>query len=109
MNRQGANVKIVKLQAAQGDLLILRVPTIPDKALEQLATGDNVHIIAHSETGHHHVVSASTAKFFQVPTDMLTSYLEIAEDTTVKHLRDYDTHESFSLLKWKYEIRRQRE
>lgn len=37
------------------------------------------------------------------------SYLRVSGETTLEHLRDFDTHEPLSLPPGNYEVRRQRE
>lgn len=89
----------------QGDVMILRVDSMPKDA----KAADHV-IIAHSETGHHHV--AERAKVFTVP-DGETLYMQaLGASIDVVHKRAWDTHEPIRLLGepgqvWK--IRRQRE
>lgn len=51
-----------KNTAAQGDVFIRRVDTIPTDAAERRPT-DNRHIVAHSETGHHHWLEAGQVRF----------------------------------------------
>lgn len=102
-------MKIIKTDAVgpvfQGDVMFVRVDALPKDAK---ATKDN--IVAHSETGHHHV--AERAKVFTVP-DGETLYMSaIGKSIDVVHKRPTDTHETIRLLGepgaiWK--IRRQRE
>lgn len=96
-------------QVAQGDLLLTRIDALPPGLTEVPPTG-RVHIVAHSETGHHHVVDAHAGvRYFRSP-DPLISYLEVADaSTTLRHLREHDTHRPHGLRPGKYELRRQRE
>jgi len=74
-------------------------------------------IIAHSETGHHHVIDRPDARvqLFAHPTNPLVSYLQLRGRAVVDivHLRDFDTHEAQRLDAGKedsvWEVRRQRE
>ena len=100
-------MKIVKLEtlAFQGDVLLERVGALPSDAVESKS-----NIVAHSETGHHHV--ATRAKVFTVP-DGQTLYLRaIGKSIDITHLRPFDTHETLR-LKTKpgdiVRVRRQRE
>jgi hypothetical protein len=91
----------------QGDLCIIPVDGIPDGLMEAQPT-DGQHIVAHSETGHHHVVAARAAKLY-VATAML-AYLRVqAEHVDLRHLRPHDTHEDIRLPKGDYQLLRQRE
>lgn len=92
----------------QGDVCIRRIGAIPASAKPAVAEG-GVHIIAHSETGHHHVVKERNAQLLIDETNAYIAYLDIADDTVLEHLRDFDTHEPLALPPGKYEVRRQRE
>lgn len=95
--------------AAQGDLLLRRVDTLPDAAEPVDPTG-NRHIIAHSETGHHHYIDADAVIRWDVPDDPMICYLRVAGDhADVVHDRPWDTHETIRLAPGTYEVRRQRE
>ncbi len=102
-------MKTFDKQAAQGDLLITKVDSIPDdlKLLEPEDDGD--HIVAHSETGHHHVINSSDVKLYQAANDDFALYLIVDNETELKHKRSFDTHESLKITKGLYRINRQRE
>ena len=92
----------------QGDLCIRRIAEFP----ANLKTGkaeDGIYILAHSETGHRHVVKGHTAQLLIDETNAFIAYLDVAEPTELEHLRSFDTHEPYLLAPGKYEIRRQRE
>lgn len=92
----------------QGDVMILRIDTLPDTATPAVATAGK-HIIAHSETGHHHVVDAGLADRFIDQMNSFISYLNVAEDVELRHLRSFDTHEPILLTPGAYIVRQQRE
>lgn len=97
-------------QAAQGDLLIRRVDSIPHGAAP--AKADNgKFILAHSETGHHHSVAERPGVEFFGTDDPLVSYLRVIDSVEVvlEHERSFDTHEPLLIKGGTYEIRRQRE
>lgn len=48
----------------QGDILIVPVDSLPD-GLREVEPVDGKHIVAHSETGHHHLLDARNAKLLQ--------------------------------------------
>lgn len=91
----------------QGDVRIFQIDSIPAKA--EKSGQDGYAIVAHSETGHHHVVESPGAQYFVDPGDPFTCYLQLAEAADVKHLRTYDTHEPFVVPAGTWGIRRQRE
>jgi hypothetical protein len=93
---------------AQGDLNIFKAPELPEGLELAKPEKNGVHIIAHSETGHHHVISADDAMYYAI--DEFCGYLKVIKDTVVKHLRSFDTHDSVKLNQGEtYFITRQRE
>ena len=98
-------------QAAQGDMLITRIDAIPADAVP-VAAENGAFVLAHSETGHNHVVmERSGAKLYQDAKDPMTAYLHVLSiDTVIEHLRSFDTHKPLSpKMPGKFRIRRQRE
>lgn len=101
-------MKTFKKQAAQGDCLIRRIDKLPD-GLEAAKPENGFHVVAHSETGHNHVVQEKSAQLLINKTNAFIAYLNVLEPCEIQHLRSFDTHESIALDKGIYEIRRQRE
>lgn len=105
-------MKIAEQMAAQGDVLFRRVKSIPKDAVEQPRKGPLV--VAHSETGHHHVIESPDAKLFTTA-DPLVCFLRLegVPHVDVVHQRPHDTHETLRLMGGNdgacFEIRRQRE
>jgi hypothetical protein len=96
-------------QAAQGDILVTRVDSIPEEGLvKQKGTNGN-HIVAHSETGHHHVVAERAVDLYQSSNDEFVMWLVVKEPTSLDHHRSFDTHAPISLDPGNYRINRQRE
>lgn len=106
-------MKTIKNQGCQGDVMFVRRDAIPE-GYAPAAPIDGKLVVAHSETGHHHVVDASDAILFEGPNPLI-GYLRLAEgsdECLVVHQRDYHTHETVGLggcggSVW--EVRRQRE
>lgn len=99
--------------AAQGDLYIRRIPSIPNDA-KPVNADKGQFVVAHSETGHNHVIEASPNVQLFTTGDPMISYLQVIEatdkaETVIKHLRSFDTHESIKIPAGTFEIRRQRE
>ena len=98
--------------AAQGDVLFRRIDALPEAARRVHRNGPLV--VAHSETGHHHVIRSADAELYRGK-DALVSFLSIGGPfVDVEHLRDFDTHETLRLLGSEsgpvyFEVRRQRE
>lgn len=93
--------------AFQGDVMFRRVASLPAGLAK--ARGEE-HVVAHSETGHHHV--ALGGSYYPTP-DPFVAYLVTTRPTKVEHRRSTDTHETLELLvdgpEAVWEIRRQRE
>lgn len=101
-------MKKFKQQAAQGDILIRRIDALPE-GLEKLEPKDNQHIVAHSETGHHHAFAEKGVNLFHAANDSMNLYVVIDEQADLIHNRSFDTHETIRFDAGVYEIRRQRE
>ena len=55
-------MKTFTRMAAQGDFIIMRIPSIPN-GVEPMKSDDAFkHVIAHSETGHNHVMDRQDRK-----------------------------------------------
>jgi hypothetical protein len=110
---QNKNYKELKMkraenQAAQGDVLFIRVPRIPSD-MKTVEPKNGHFIVAHSETGHHHTIGANGVAMVSDPRDPFTCYLQLASEVQVVHHRPFDTHETFELSKGSWMVRRQRE
>jgi len=90
----------------QGDLMLIPVDAIPEGVEEVKAEGEN-YVVAHSETGHHHVVSARVAKLYMA--GAMVMYLRAKEVVDVRHLRPVDKHETLRLPPGDWKLLRQRE
>lgn len=106
-------MKTFSEQAAQGDLYIRRIDTIPANA-KPMKAEHGQFIVAHSETGHHHVIAERPGVQVLTTEDPLVSYLRVIEATEqtealLEHLREHDTHETIAIPPGNYELRRQRE
>lgn len=92
----------------QGDVLIEQVEAVPEDARE-IGPTDGRHIVAHSETGHHHVVDATGCRMFRPDDDPLVCYL-LAEGAyaDIEHARPVYPHETVR-FRGVVKITRQRE
>ena len=97
-------------QAAQGDVLITRISYIPKDAVPAKAENGKF-VVAHSETGHSHVVTERPGVSFYSSKDPAIAYLEVIDqvEAVLEHERSFDTHEALLLKGGTYEIRRQQE
>lgn len=102
-----------KNRAAQGDLFIRRISALPPSA-KPLQDEHGVFVVAHSETGHNHVVDATPNVSWYAGEDPQVTYLQVIEATDatevlLRHLRGYDTHKTIVIPTGVFELRRQRE
>jgi hypothetical protein len=105
-------MKIVQNVAAQGEMLIRRVSGF-SAAAKDMESENGVFILAHSETGHHHVIERETVSVQEqtenVPEGMGILQLIVDAPSTITHLRSTDTHEPLMLGAGLWEVRLQRE
>lgn len=103
-------IKVTTRPVAQGDILIIPVSAIPASAKAARAEGAH-YIIAHSETGHHHVIEKTRAEVYEAADNEFVAFIRTMGDgADIIHKRDFDTHETISLApNQTYEVRRQRE
>lgn len=99
-----------KAPVAQGDILIRKIDALPKDAIKLEPENGN-YIVAHSETGHHHAVKAiPQVSFYQNANDNNIAYLVVEnapEDIELRHMRSFDTHESYGFRDGVYQIHRQ--
>lgn len=99
---------VTDLPSFQGDLCIFRVKEIPGDA-KPITSEDMIYALAHSETGHHHVIDRQKAEVFEAADDEFVAYVRSLGDAKVIHRRNYDTHETLLLKPGNHEVHRQRE
>ena len=96
-------------RAAQGDLLIRRINQLPE-GLTPVNPVNGKHIVAHSETGHNHVIVADrTEVLTKDKDDGMVMFLVVDNEADLIHERSFDTHETIRIDAGVYEVRRQRE
>ena len=95
---------------AQGDILVIPITVIPTAVKPAVAEGVH-YIVAHSETGHNHVIDRARAEVYEAADDAFIAYVRtLGDGAEITHQRDFDTHETIALApNQTYEIRRQRE
>lgn len=99
--------------AAQGDVFMRRVAKIPSGCTVKKSE-NGMHIVAHSETGHHHIVKDHPNVIMHTTNDPMISYLEVIEATDateifLEHLRSFDTHAPIMIEPGIIELRNGRE
>jgi len=101
-------MRTFKNVAAQGDVYFKRIDALPKNA-EIVAPEDGRVIVAHSETGHSHVMLAERVKQYRIPDSIMDLFLVVDAPTPLEHLRPHDTHEAIMFEPGVYHVRRQRE
>lgn len=99
-------------QAAQGDVLFVRLSEIPaSRQYTEVPREYGALIVAHSETGHHHAIRDLEAVLLRpLDGDGLTTYLRVdGTHADVVHERPHDTHDPIRLTQGVWLVRRQRE
>lgn len=84
-------VKLSHIPVFQGDVMVTIRPNIPTESVLD-ASADRA-IVAHSETGHHHL-AFGPLDFYRNPAEPRVTYARASGSFELRHLRDWDTHES---------------
>lgn len=105
-------MKTFTRMAAQGDFLIIKIDKIPSD-VENMKTENGVYVVAHSETGHNHVMERTNVEAF-IPKntkedDLYELFLSVKAPSEINHLRSHDTHETLLVPPGNYIVKRQRE
>lgn len=95
---------------AQGDILVIPIKNIPADA-KPAKDQNGRYVVAHSESGHDHVIEKARAEVYEAADDEFIAYVRaLGGGAEIEHKRDFDTHETIGLApNGTYEIRRQRE
>lgn len=93
--------------AAQGDVCFLaRKGKLPEGAKPVTPEREDKHIVAHSETGHHHTVDLAAGQLFSNPSNPFLFHFvpdkklfdgALAKPVLVEHERPTHTHETLAL------------
>ena len=102
-------MKTVEKVGAQGDVMFIKVDALPLEAKPLTVAGEGRVVVAHSETGHHHVAVAESVRLYGVADPMVHYLVAESAYADVVHERSFDTHETLRLPKGTWEVRRQRE
>lgn len=87
-------MEIITKSGAQGDFMVRRWrEPIPESAKPQTPQSDGAFIVAHSHSGHHHIVKGAKEV---LDLDLLKSYI-VAETQVEMHHQKVGGHEPFAL------------
>ena len=101
-------MKTFTKQAAQGDFLITKIDKLPDNITAEKSEKGN-YVVAHSETGHNHVIAQDNVQFYAANDNEFVAYLKVEKTANIIHMRGFDTHETLRVDPGVYKINRQRE
>ena len=92
----------------QGDVYLIPIKAIP-RGATAIAPENGVHVVAHSETGHNHVIDArATTLLEHNALDQFRNFLTVEAPTELRHLRNYNTHAPQVVPPGNYLVQRQR-
>ena len=100
-------MKIIEKGGFQGDVAFVRVDKLPENAV--LTKEGRRVVVAHSETGHHHVAVAEKVRLYGVGDPMVCYLASEGAYTDVVHEREHDQHEALRLPTGTWKVVRQRE
>lgn len=88
-----------------GEIVLQPIDKIPDSGTTK---NHKTFIVAHSESGHHHVLE-STKQFKVTKIDKERLYLELFEPAKLVHKKAVDFHPTLPIAPGKYEVYRKTE
>ncbi len=94
---------------AQGEAMFIKGDFQIPEGAQKIAAENGKCIIAHSESGHNHIMDGSCATLYKLPDSILECLLVVDKETTLEHLRPHDTHESILFQPGTYKVRYGRE
>lgn len=86
------NSEFKKRAVRHGELLLIPVDELPTDAVE-VFTG-NEYILAHSETGHHHVAVGELTVFRPVGADSPDLFVKVHAPSRIEHRKTVEAHET---------------
>lgn len=101
-------MRTFKTVAAQGDIYIRQIDNLPEGVVA-VAAEQGKHVVAHSETGHNHVMEADRVTMYRLPDSIMDCFLVVDKPAVLEHLRPFDTHEPIRFEPGIFHVRRQRE
>jgi hypothetical protein len=83
------NQEFSKRAIRHGDQIIKPIDELP-KGLKEVYQG-NEYIVGHSETGHHHVLTAPALRVYELDGEL---YLDVQKVGELTHQKTFDKHET---------------
>jgi hypothetical protein len=94
------NKTIQKKMVRHGELIMVPVSKLP-QGFEESFKGSEF-IVAHSETGHHHVAVGDVTIYRPIGGDSADIYLRANKDSVIEHRKTHDKHETKPIFKGLY-------
>lgn len=101
-------MQLLNKQAVQGDLHFRKIDHVPEDVTPVKAVNGEF-IVAHSETGHHHVLPQTGVSLFSVNGNPFLMIAKIEQPAMLFHKRSFDTHDSVLFQPGVYAFHRQRQ
>lgn len=112
-------MKTFENRAAQGDVFFKRITEEEFRASigNAVEPEKGMYVIAHSETGHNHVMVAEKVRVYEPKEkakdtqsrDLYALFLDVQAPTDLVHQRTYDTHETIRFSTGYFKAFRQRQ
>ena len=110
------NMPTFKNQGAQGDLMLQRISALPS-GLVRVESENGGHVVAHSESGHDHVITAvkdrdkeDVVEMYRLPEEIYECFLLVKEPTPLVHNKTGpDAHKPLMVPPGIFKVRRQRQ
>ena len=83
-----------------GEMLLMPIEALPSD-VEQIFEGKE-YIVAHSESGHHHVAVGDVTVFRPLGGDTADLYLRANKDSVLEHRKTFDRHETKTIQQGLY-------
>lgn len=95
---------------AHGEITFVRVDALPD-GFESISATNGEFVVAHSETGHHHVLEADGVEYMPDREDAMVAWVRIqnGDGAKLSHKRSNDTHGTLTVKPGLYRINHARE
>ncbi len=91
-----------KLIVRHGEVILKQIDQLPENA--KLVKTGKEHVVAHSETGHHHVLELTTKalRVYELDNEL---YLDVGDTGQLVHKKTgKDTHSPHTIIPGKYKV-----
>lgn len=89
-----------RLPIQQGEIVLMPIKGLPEGATRKVSE----QIVAHSESGHHHVVESEVSFEVSGDIDKEELYLRLFEPAKLVHRKSFDMHRTLTVPKGDWKI-----